>query len=87
MSGLLNQYAPHILDDPKWRRLNFEHVLAHPPAAVLVTAVWLNPQSRDAQILRDSHPELDAYLRSHYSVVTQRGSWRILRPDPRRRPK
>jgi len=80
LSGVLNLYAQHILDDPKWRRLNFEHVRAHPPAAVFVTATWLDASSEEARILRASHPELDVYLRANYTEAAFLGPLRILRP-------
>ena len=80
MSGMFNMYAPHILDDPAWRRRNLEQIRAHPPAAVLVAAGFLNPRSKPARVFRSFQPELDGYLRSNYTEVGfRRGPLQILR--------
>lgn len=79
MSGVLNMYAPHILEGARWRKRNLQNILAHPPGAVLVGAAFLNPRSQKAQTFRRSHPELNRYLRSTYrEVASAHGPWRIL---------
>jgi hypothetical protein len=83
MSGILNQYAPGILDGPRWRERNLEHVRAHPPDIVFTSALMMHPRSPMGRAFRRSWPDLSRYLRGHYrEVAFVRGPWILLRRSP-----
>jgi hypothetical protein len=80
MSGVLNMYAPGILDDPHWRERNLRHVAAHPPHLVFTSQAMLHPRSPHARAFQRSQPELSRYLRANYrEVAFTRGPWILLR--------
>ena len=81
LSGLLNVFAPGVLDNNEWRHRNLGSIQKDPPAIVIVRDNFFDLPLSD--MFRESQPELYTFLATQYSqVVYQRDGWMLLKRKP-----
>lgn len=70
LNGLVNVYAPGVLDNAEWRLRNLEAIRNDPPVLVIAMDIFFDLPPTNS--FREYQPELYDFLYTHYSRIIYR---------------